>query len=703
MHVLSSALMVAAGMRRRVAALAAAVVLAAVVAAPASAQTIYFSNTAAGTYQWFTTGTAWGTTSSTSGFSTTWNNDGTSSAFFGPGAIRTFTITGSDALVQNTLSGTGGTAVTITAASGGRLWITGSSPTINVLDAGVNAAISVSAPIVTDAGSTLTLNRTAVQNGGFVFGGSNVLGGVVALAGSARLNVSNLNGLAGATGVVSGSTTILALNAAGINVSAPLTLNGVGNGNGSNLHALLSATWSGPVTLAGATNSMAARPAGSLAVSGSIAGGAGNVLVIGTPFSGATDNGGGNTRFSSANSTYSGTTIVRNGGLLIGANAPSGANGALGNATSAVLVGDVLTAGTSTVRFLTDGSFTVGRNITVASTGSTTTIGGNHLSGTSSFTGDISLAKSIVVQSLQATGSASRVNFTGVISGVGFGITKTGTGLVVLSGTNTYTGLTSVTTGTLQIGAGGASGSIAGNADVADGTTLAFNRSDALTYAGVISGSGGVVKAGAGVLSLSGSSSYSGPTAVNAGGLRVNGVLGSGTVSVAAAAFLGGSGTIAGPVVVTGTLSPGNSPGVITLGSVTLGGASTSLIEIDDVTRGTTFDGVDVTTASGLAYGGALSFIFGNGSALANTTLDIFSFTGGASGTFASVSSSGFYNGPWTNLGSGSFQFVSGGQTLTFSQATGDIIIVPEPATLALVGLAGIVGGRRLLRRRRAA
>ena len=93
---------------------------------------------------------------------------------------------------------------------------------------------------------------------------------------------------------------------------------------------------------------------------------------------------------------------------------------------------------------------------------------------------------------------------------------QTGGGTLTLTGSNTYSGTTTVNAGTLQIGGGGATGSVPGG--VADNGTLAFNRSDSFTYSSVISGSGGLVQAGAGKLTLTGGNTYAGTTAVNAGG-----------------------------------------------------------------------------------------------------------------------------------------------------------------------------------------
>ena len=74
------------------------------------------------------------------------------------------------------------------------------------------------------------------------------------------------------------------------------------------------------------------------------------------------------------------------------------------------------------------------------------------------------------------------------------GMYKAGAGNLILTGANNYTGGTTVGGGTLQIGNGGTSGSIPGDANngVNDLANLAFNRSDAVTYGGNISGNGSV-------------------------------------------------------------------------------------------------------------------------------------------------------------------------------------------------------------------
>jgi autotransporter-associated beta strand protein len=100
-------------------------------------------------------------------------------------------------------------------------------------------------------------------------------------------------------------------------------------------------------------------------------------------------------------------------------------------------------------------------------------------------------------------------------------LTKQGAGSLFLTGTNTYTGDTTVEAGTLSLGAGGTTGSILGNVAVDNNARLAFFRSNDVVFDGVISGGGGVVQTGTGTTTLTGISTYTGPTEVAAGTLVV--------------------------------------------------------------------------------------------------------------------------------------------------------------------------------------
>jgi autotransporter-associated beta strand protein len=106
-------------------------------------------------------------------------------------------------------------------------------------------------------------------------------------------------------------------------------------------------------------------------------------------------------------------------------------------------------------------------------------------------------------------------------------LTTAGGGLTILTGNNTYTGLTYINNGyngaapgTLQIGANGTSGSIASSSAIIDNGTLAFSRSDN-TSVGAISGTGSLAKLGGGVLTLTTNNSLSGLVTISAGTLQL--------------------------------------------------------------------------------------------------------------------------------------------------------------------------------------
>ena len=115
----------------------------------------------------------------------------------------------------------------------------------------------------------------------------------------------------------------------------------------------------------------------------------------------------------------------------------------------------------------------------------------------------------------------------------GGGLAKIGAGLLVLGGSNTYGGTTTVSAGTLQVGSGGGSGSL-GPGNVVNNASLVFNRTDGYggAVAASISGTGSLTLS-AGNLTLAGGNSYTGTTAINAG-----------VLSLANSAALAGGGTV---------------------------------------------------------------------------------------------------------------------------------------------------------------
>jgi T5SS/PEP-CTERM-associated repeat protein/autotransporter-associated beta strand protein len=122
---------------------------------------------------------------------------------------------------------------------------------------------------------------------------------------------------------------------------------------------------------------------------------------------------------------------------------------------------------------------------------------------------------------LLAFNHSDDITFSPLITGRGR-LSKAGAGTLTLTADNDYTQNTTVTGGTLQLGDGGTTGSLTGSVAVSSGATLAFKRSNNLTFAGVVSGAGRVVQNGSGILTLSGTNTHTGGTRVNAGTLSVS-------------------------------------------------------------------------------------------------------------------------------------------------------------------------------------
>ncbi|WP_145592068.1 autotransporter outer membrane beta-barrel domain-containing protein [Yersinia rochesterensis] len=167
-------------------------------------------------------------------------------------------------------------------------------------------------------------------------------------------------------------------------------------------------------------------------------------------------------------------------------------------------------------------TFTLTNNNTYS--GGTTINAGALQIGNGGTTG--SVVGNIINNSALLFNRSDALTYGGVVSGSG-SVVQTGNGPLTLTGDNTFTGDTIISAGTLQIGNGGTTGSVAG--DIINNSALVFNRSDALTYGGVISGSGSVVQTGNGMLILAGNNTYTGGTVLNSGTLVLQGVNAAGT------------------------------------------------------------------------------------------------------------------------------------------------------------------------------
>jgi autotransporter-associated beta strand protein len=142
----------------------------------------------------------------------------------------------------------------------------------------------------------------------------------------------------------------------------------------------------------------------------------------------------------------------------------------------------------------------------------------------------------VIVNNTTNTYTISGTAGTAEITG-GASLVKNGAGTLVITTAQTYTGTTAVNAGSVDVGNGGATGSLgSGPVSVAAGADLAFNRSSALTVANVLSGAGTITKKGAGRMTVSGSNA-AGPLNWNFTGT------GNGDVGFANAAAVGGTGS----------------------------------------------------------------------------------------------------------------------------------------------------------------
>jgi autotransporter-associated beta strand protein len=366
------------------------------------------------------------------------------------------------------------------------------------------------------------------------------------------------------------------------------------------------------------------------------------------------------------NNTYSGGTTLTSGFVSINNNSALGTGlltfngGVLFNVNPAGV-----TLANPLVVTAAGGTIAGSQNITLAGNGNlsgellnsnstTTTLSGNLsgggsitqtsglmiLTGINSYTGGTVVTGGVLqgnTNSLQGNilNDASVVfdqNFTGTYAGVMSGtgsLTKQNIGTLILTGANTYSGGTIVSAGVLQ----GNSTSVQGN--ILNNASVVFDQNINGAYTGVMSGTGTVIKQGTGVLALTNNNLYTGLTTVNAGTLLVDGSLAD-SVTVNSGGTLGGTGIIAGAVINNsgGTVSPGNQNiGTLRVGSFFNAPGSTLGIEFN----GTQTALLDVTPGLATITGSTVAFTPQVSAYFPGTTYTFLTATGGVVGQFGTV------------------------------------------------------------------
>ena len=461
------------------------------------------------------------------------------------------------------------------------------------------------------SGSTLGGTGTITNNGALVFtiGDSQTISrsitgsGNLVKSGAGTLTLAGNNSYAGGTTISGGTLTVAGTSSIGpgqVRFTGPSTLTVTSTAvtfpNAFDLGSV-----SGTVTLMVSTTS-------STVINGPISGGGPNTtLFFDNPVGGA------NTGVLTLNgsNSFQGSLMVYRGPLILG-------NASAAGASTLQLFANNNPAGD--LQFTT--GFTIANNVELLNGGVGNWIG---------------------VPSGQTNG------ISGVISGNGF--TKIGAGTLVLAADNSYSGGTTFTSGTIQVGSGGAAGSLGGGA-VANGGALVFNRSGSVTVPGVISGTGSLTQAGPGATVLTGGNTYTGATTISSGTLQV-GSGGSGST-------LGGTGTITnnGALVFTIGDSQTISRSITGSGNLVKSGAGTlTLAGNNSYAGGTTISGGTLTVAGTSSIGpGQVRF---TGPSTLNVTSSTVTFPnafdlGSVSGTvtlMVSTTSSTVINGPITGGG----------------------------------------------------
>ncbi len=245
--------------------------------------------------------------------------------------------------------------------------------------------------------------------------------------------------------------------------------------------------------------------------------------------------------------------------------------------------------------------------------------------------GNFAVGSGVTLQVGTMNTPVNTTTYSGVLSGSG-SLCIGGPDTLIFTGADTYSGSTTISQGTLQIGSGGSAGSISGTA-ITDNGSLVFDRSDTPNYSGVISGSGSLTQGGSGTLTLTGANTYWGATTITAGTLQI----GSGgsisnsmsitddgslvfdcSTSTTHMATISGNGSLTQKGGGTLTLTGNDSLG----GSLTQEGSTLTLSGSDSFTMGTTINqGDELQIGNGGSTGSISGNITDNGSLVFDSSM----------------------------------------------------------------------------------
>lgn len=216
------------------------------------------------------------------------------------------------------------------------------------------------------------------------------------------------------------------------------------------------------------------------------------------------------------------------------------------------------------------------------------------------------------------------------------GVTKTGAGMLTLTGNTTYSGVTTIADGTLRVGDGGTRGTLP--ATIVDHGELVIDRADDVGYAGSMSGDGTLRKLGNAVFHLTGdSAAFTGASSIEGGTLQLDGTLG-GSLALAAGTILTGVGAAGSVALAAGAeLSPGGEGTIGALafhGDLDMASGSRYVVDVSDAGQA---DRVTVDGHAHLGGGSVVSLGTGNHWS-ADTTYTVLTAAGGVDGRFADVS-----------------------------------------------------------------